>query len=206
MNNYDNEYYLLGKLKRRDDIPSLSADDRTSTRDYNHTRQDPSSPPLVFVNGAMEYNAKRGVQSIPTPPEILFDGSNMLVKLDVKEALLALKIPYLCMHPATYIHDDGKRYEDYWYVAFTDRFDCWDRKRSDYDRDSEPLRIGGSVLEEVYSYRLDVEALEKKPLRERLFFQMGGSTAAPLVCHESLYPIFHGTDGKGARLTLVADS
>lgn len=206
MNDYNNEYYLLAKVKRRDDIPSLSADDTTAEREYNYAKQDPFSPPLVFVNGAEEYNAKRGIQSVRVPPEILFEGSNMLVKPDVREALIDLDIPNLCMHPAVYIHDDGKWYEDYWYLAFTDRFDCWDRDASEYDRDTEPLRLGGFVLEEVYSYRLDGDVLDKTPLRERLFFQMGGTTAAQFICHQSLYPLFHGANGKGARMTLIADT
>lgn len=205
MTDVNDEYYFIDKVPMRDDIPSLSASGDTVNRDYNYARQPPFSPPLTFVNGASAYNAKRGIQSVRVPPEILFNGSNMLVKQDVRDALLNLEIPNLCMHPSVYIHDDGTWYEDYWYLAFTERFDCWDRATSDYDKDSGPIRLGGFVLESVFSYSLDADLLSKTPLRERLFFQMGGVTDAPFVCHKSLFPLFHGTNGKGAELTLITD-
>lgn len=205
MNDFNEEYYLIGKVPMRDDIPSLTASGDTVDRDYNYARQSSSSLPLTFVNGAKAYNARRGIQSVRVPPEILFNGSNMLVKTDVRDELLELDIPNLCLHPSIYVHDDGNRYEDYWYVAFTERFDCWDRAKSDYDKNSGPIRLGGFVLESVFSYSLDADLLSKTPLRERLFFQMGGVTDAPLVCHKSLVPLFHGESGKGAELTIITN-
>jgi hypothetical protein len=204
MNDFDNEYFLLSKPRDRADIPFLSPDTNTMDRDFRYARQDPFSPPLGFVNGTKDYNLKRGVKSVRIPPPILFNGSNMLVQGDTREALLELDIPNMCMHPAIYVHDDDQWYEDYWYVAFTERFDCWDRDTSTFDEENV-IELGGFRLHQVYTYSLNAELLEKTPLKDRLLFQMGGVTNAPFVCHKSLYPLLHGADGKGAQLTLIKD-
>lgn len=201
---FDDEYYLLTKPRGRNDVPFLTPDNDTEDRNFRCAPQDPHSPPLTFFNGSREYTAKRGVQPIRVPPPILFNGSNMLVQSDVRDALLEMRIPNLCTHPAVYTHDDGKAYRNYWYLAFTERFDCWDRENSDYDEDNF-IESGGATLHGVYTYSLNAELLEKMPLEQRLLFQMGGVTSAPFVCHKSLYPLLHGAEGKGAQLTLIKD-
>lgn len=205
MTSFDQDYFIIRKVRRRDEVPSLSADDTTVSRAHNYSRQDPTSPPFTFVNGAREYNEKRGVKSVAVLPEILFEGSNMLVKHDVKETLDTFGIPNLCMHPAIYIHDDGTRYDDFWYIAFDERFDCWDRANSEYDRDSAPVRLGGFELEAVYHYSLDVALLSATPLHRRLLFQMGGVIDAHLVCHRSLTTLFLAANGKGVELKPIAE-
>jgi hypothetical protein len=204
MNDFNQEYYFVSKPSGRNEIPYLTPNEETTVRDYRFARQDPFSPPLVFFNRGKEYKARQGIQSVRVPPQILFNGSNMLVPTDIRDQLLELEIPNLAMHPSVYIHDDGSWYEGYWYVAFTERFDCWDRKKSVYN-DKLGIECGDSMLYEVHSFSLDEEILAKTPLKDRLLFQMGGITSAPLVCHKSLYPLLHGAEGKGAQLALITD-
>ena len=75
------------------------------------------------------------------PPKILFDGSNLVVNDFIRENLLNYDMPNIFMHPAVYIHDDDKWYENYWYITFTEQFDCWDRKKSTYV--PNPMTLSG---------------------------------------------------------------
>lgn len=92
-----------------------------------------------FFNGGREYDEKMGISSVKQVPSILFSGTDLLVTSSMREALLELDIPHLHMHSSVYIHDDGEWHEDYWYMTFVERFDCWSREKSDYDKDDEPI-------------------------------------------------------------------
>jgi hypothetical protein len=205
MNRFDAEYYFLSRPKKREDLPSLTPDEATSERDFRYAQQSLSSPPLVFFNGAREYNTQRGGTVIKSPPAILFEGSNLLVRENLRHELLALDVPDLHMHPAHYVHDDGRTYDGYWYLAFARRFDCWDREHSDYDREEDPVSLGGYLLEQVYSYSLNAALLEETPLQQRLFFQLGGALSASFICHALLCSLFHDAGGNSIHLTPVAE-
>jgi hypothetical protein len=200
MGKYDNDYYFVGKLKGREDLPSLTPDTNTEDRTFRYEEQPMASPPLVFFNGAAEYQKKLRVSVVKTPPIILFDGSNPLIPSRVREEFLKLDIPNMHMHPSVYIHDDKKWYEDYWYMTFTERFDCWDRKNSTYDE--EPLEMGGFTMYSIYTYSLNEELLDKTPLEQRLLFQMGGTLPAMIVCHKSIMRMFIN---EGTQLTKVSE-
>ncbi len=202
MGNYNSQYYFIQSADN-DSHPGLTADINTEDRRYSFEAQPMGSPPLVFFNGAKEYQEKMKIKTIEVPPKILFDGSNLMVPRKVREKLLQLDIPHLDMHPAIYIHDDGKWYEDYWYMTFTERFDCWDRTSSVYEE--EPLEMGGFKLHSVYTYSLDQEFLAGIPLARRLLFKMGGTQDAYVVCHESISSLFYTSDTCGSKLTLLSD-
>jgi hypothetical protein len=129
MNKYDQEYYFVRSPMNREDLPSLTPEKNTRDRQFRFMCQPVGSAPLTFFNGAGDYQKKLGVKVIMVPPPpILFDGSNLVVDSAIREELLNTDIPNMYLHPAVYIHDDGKWYEDYWYMTFTEHFDCWDRK------------------------------------------------------------------------------
>lgn len=107
------------------------------------------------------------------------------------------------MHSAIYIHDDEKWHEDYWFLTFTERFDCWDRTNSSYD--PEPIEFGGYRLYEIYSYSFNQEAVSRVPLEHRLLFKMGGTTEGLVVCHKTLAPLFRSSENNGARLVFVPE-
>jgi hypothetical protein len=184
-------------------LPALTPDANTENRNFQFEEQPTSSPPLIFYNGAKEYNLKRKVKSMKVAPDTLFAGSDVLVREVTREKLLELDIPHLHMHPAIYIHDDGNWYENYWYLTFTERMNCWDRTHSSYD--PEPLKLGGYELYEIYTYSIDQALFDKTNIHERLLFKMGGTTEGLLVCHERLRKVFNQGEGSGAMLTLIAD-
>lgn len=109
MSQYDKEYFFLLKPAERDDLPSLTPDADTVVRDFRSRPQPYGSVPLVFFNGAGDYQRKLGIQVVQTPPNILFDGPNLVIDNAIRETICNLGIPHLHLHPTVYIHDDGRR-------------------------------------------------------------------------------------------------
>lgn len=200
MNKYDQQYWFIQKADN-DSLPSLTADENTEDRTFSYEKQPVGSPPLFFFNGAKDYQKKLGIPSVKMLPNILFDGSNLVVRSRIRETLLNYDIPNLHMHPTIYIHDDGKWHEDYWYMTFTEQLDCWDRQNSTYE--PEPLEMGGFKLHSVYTYSLNQELLDKTPLEQRLLFEMGGTQDGYTVCCQKLLRLFQGDGKNGAKLTPI---
>jgi hypothetical protein len=199
MNQYDEDYYFV-RSGESNSLPDLTPDVNTEDRTFRYEAQPMATPPLVFFNGAAEYQRKKRIPALKTPPKILCEGSNLLVPSQIREDLLKLDIPNLHMHPSIYIHDDKKWYEDYWYMTFTQQFDCWDRKNSTYEE--EPLEMGGFKLHSVYTYSLNKDLLDKTPLDQRLLFEMGGTQDGYTVCHKSIMRMFIN---EGTQLTKISE-
>lgn len=201
MTDYDSEYFFILKPDN-DRLPSLVPDTNTEDRQFRFQAQPMGSAPLIFVNGWKEHDKQKRVAGLT--PDILFPGADLIVRTPIREKLLAYDIPNLSIHPAVYIDDEDKWHEDFWYLTFTEMFDCWDRETSDYDQDEPPIRLGGYELHQVYSYNLNKELLDRTPLQDRLLFKMGGTLDGYVVCHKSLCSIFRAGAG-GAELQSVAD-
>lgn len=202
MNKYDHEYYFVTSPMDREELPSLTPDKNTQYRQFRFMRQPFGSAPLVFFNGAGDYQKKLGVRVVNVPPNILFDGSNLVVDNGIREGLLNYDINNMSLHPAIYIHDDGKWYENYWYMTFTEQLDCWDRKNSTYD--PEPMTLGGESYE-VYTYSLNQQLLDRIPAEDRLLFKMGGTTEGLVVFHQELFSLFAGNGDTSASMVKVAE-
>lgn len=202
---YEQQYYFLVRPKDDERFPSLFPDNNTSKREYDIKELPISGQSFVFVNGGKEYNEKRGGYPLRNVPTILFDGDDLLIPGGMQEALLKLNIPNLYMHPSVYIDDDGKLYKNYWYMTFIERFDCWSRSKSDYEKEEPPIRLGGFELYQIYSYGLDDELLNSTPKSQRLLFKMGGSLDPIIVCHESILSIFKSGNSSGVEFFQVGD-
>lgn len=202
MNNFDQQYYFV-RCSDNDCLPELTPDVNTEDRKFSYERQPIGSSPLMFFNGAKEYQRKKRIPSLKKLPDILFSGADLVVTSRLREALLEFDIPNLYMHPTVYVHDDGKWHEDYWYLTFTQDFDCWDRENSTYS--AKNIEMGGMILHNVYSYSLDQKLLEKTPIERRLLFKMGGTLTGYVVCHESINQLFSSAEESGAKLTRVSD-
>lgn len=196
MYKYDQDYFFIEKDSSDERLPELSATDDTEDRLYRYQQQPVGSAPLVFSNGWKDENLEANVKD--TVADILFDGSNFMVRSHIRERLLAYAIPNLAIHRSTYIDDRDVWHEDYWYLAFTQEFDCWDRATSNYN--PKFIEIGGEKSYSVRSYSLDVALLDNTPLEHRLLFKMGGTVDGTVACHKSLCPIFRGDGNNGAVL------
>ncbi|NVM79947.1 hypothetical protein FHW83_005789 [Duganella sp. SG902] len=167
----------------------------------SHSRRDRRR--ACFFDGGADYARKLGIAPLKELPDILFDGADLLVRSHICEALVALDLPALYLHLAVFIDAYKNCHEDYWFLTFPERFDCWDREKSDFE--DEPVELGGFRLYGVYTYALDAAVLDNIPLNQRLLFKMGGVLGAYIVCHQDIAAIFRGDGESGARLVSIPD-
>ena len=181
---FDNDYYFVHEVPHDERLPYLTPDEDTSRKPYTSKRLPMHTKPLIFHNGSLDYQKANRITPYDPPPEILFSGSDVVVKDKLRDKLLPLGIPNLAIQPAIYIDHKNNWHEDYWYLTFTELFDCWDRERSYYDPD--PVDFDDVKLYEVYTYSLDETVLEETPLESRRLFKMGSTTEGPVVVHVSI--------------------
>ena len=176
----------------------MTPDMDTGVRPFMSSRLPFGEKPLIFHNGSLEMQREYGVRPIDPPPDLLFHATDVLVKGDVREKLLHYEIPNLSMYPAIYIDHKDVWHENYWYLTFLEKFDCWDRKYSEYSVEASPMR--GAHFVDRYS--LNDELLENTPLEQRRLFLMG-KTMLPLVTvHRSIAGLF---ERSGADLVPLLD-
>lgn len=198
---FDDEYFFIRKNDSNPRLPSLQPDTSTAERHYWYQPQPRGSSPLVFINAWRSEFKEQGMEE--ELADILFEGVNFIVREPIRRALLKLEVPSLHMHPAVYIDDKDTPHEDYWYVAFSDMFDCWDRDKSTYL--PEPVDIGGKRMYEMLTYSLNADLLGRTLLQNRLLFQIDQTTTDMIVCHRSVAEIFRQDGRSGARLQCIKD-
>jgi len=201
MNLYDNQYYFIHRSFDQKNLPSLNAHLKTQGREYYVTPPQPFSAPLFFINGSRNLQKQYGYPIMKIPPDILFNGYNMVIPTAIREALIEYDLPHLNMHPTVYIHDDGEWHEGLWYITFTEYFDCWDKSASNYDRDDPP--INGDYL--VYDFSIDQKLFDQIPLEKRLLFKVGATSTPYIVAHEKLVKKIFSKGYTGITITKVAD-
>ena len=192
MNDLNTEYYFL--LQPSDSRhPRLSPDEDTANRSYLNKQVPLGSKPLIFHDGFLELKRQQKVKPLDTPPEVLFETVQPVVKDDIREALLKLDIANLVINPAIYIDHKDEWHENLWYLDCTTMFDCLDRQKSTFlgGYNEEDEEDGLTVLR----YSLNNELLAKTPLRERLFFKMGGTDVGYMVAHYSVAKHFGNKSG-----------
>lgn len=200
MSDYEQQYFILTE-RDEDSVPFLTPDKNTADRRFSFERQRVGSPPLIFTNGWRDRNLSKGIKDSVKP--ILFHGNNVVVSSPIRESLLGIDVPGMYMHPAIYIDDRDQWHEEYWYLTFTELFDCWDRNTS---TTSPPYTTADPTKRyEIITYGLDKDVLDKTPLEKRLLFKMGGTGAGYVFCHESIAGLFRRDLPNGAKLTLVED-
>lgn len=200
MSDYEQQYYIVRAAEGRQ-VPYLGPDENTSEKNFSFEPQPLGAPPLVFTNMQKERNRTEGVKE--AVGSILFHANNLVVCTSIRDALLDLHVAGMFMHPSIYIDDQDNWHEDYWYVTFTELFDCWDRTLS--DKSTTFLETDGQKSYDVYEYLFNQEIMDKTPLKQRLLFKMGGTLEAFVFCHESIASIFRRNTPNGARLVLAAD-
>jgi hypothetical protein len=201
LNDYDDDYFILARDSDNDRIPFLTPDTSTAQRRFYYEPIPPGSAPLIFYNGYKNEFREGGIKE--DIADVLFAGSNFVVRDHIRERLLQYPLPGVTIHPAVYIDDENQWHEDFWFVAFESRFDCWDRVRTDYDRD--PMEIAGEEFYSINKYALDEEVLDRTPLENRLLFQMGGTDVDLAFCHKSLAPLFRQNGNSGAAVIALRD-
>jgi hypothetical protein len=198
MSAFGKDYYFI-LSPDVDGLPSLTPDEDTNEKPYTYKALPMGSKPLIFYSGGLDWQREHGVTPMDTPPDIIFAGSNLVVCNKISDKLWNLEIPNLAIQPAIYIDHKKKWYENYWFLTFTAKFDCWDRAKSFYDPDpvsTEPPSY------EIVTYSLNEQLLKDTPLPDRLLFKMGGTTDGFIVVHQSIMELFQV---KGVELVLVEE-
>jgi hypothetical protein len=201
---YENEYFFIKRPGSSSRVPFLSPDLKTSNRHFRFEALPLGQAPLKFFNENRAQNRLEGFASKTF--DIMFDGTDLVVRDRVREKLLDYEIPNLHIYPSVYVDDKDQWHEDFWYLTFTERFDCWDRRTSNYDQEDPPIRLGGFEYHQVYSCRFDEELMKKTPLDQRLLFKIGGTLDAYIVAHESIIGKVFGAPGdNGADYIRISD-
>lgn len=204
MSNLEDEYYFVCKPKERDDLPSLKPDESTAELNYDFEALPLGMKPLKFINAWRDDNRRQGIKTVVPP--IMFDGTSLVVEDKLRRRLVQHgEMPNLHLYPSIYVDDNDKQHENYWFLTFTDRFDCWDRQHSYYNREGG-VTSGGRKYWNVFTYRFDVDLMKRTPLEQRLLFKLGGSLDAYIVAHKSILLKFFGQpDTNGAEYIRVSD-
>ena len=194
---YDKQYFIIYPNLDSDKIPSLNADANTSLWNYSEEVVT-AGPPLKFINSYKKRMLKKGIKE--TVPDVLFDGFRILVRSHIREKILNLDVPGLVLQPSIYLDIEDNLHEDFWYLTFTQKLDCWDREHSIYDD-----KVVGAPVDPRYildKFVLDADVLDKIPLEKRLMFRMGKVLQGFVFVHESIMGWFMN---EGAELISVVE-
>jgi len=212
MGTFDKNYFFIVAPDSAR-LPYLTPDEDTVAKQYDWEIMHPFSKPLIFYNGIYDFQKMKRIKPISPPPEVLFNGSDLLVIDRIADKLEELNIPDLAIQPAIYKDHRNKWHENYWFLTFTTRFDCWDRKTSTFYPDpagAEPTsRVVHTYtidnlqpLYDVYTYSFNESLLRETPLKQRLLFKMGGTAEGLVVAHKSIADLFRV---KGVDIVPIAD-
>lgn len=198
--------YLVITQPREDDkahdlLPDLGPDEGTAALNFRYEAIPVGHTPLIFKNSAKAFRDRRGMTTMRTPPDVLFDGDNPVVRSTIREKLLALNIHNLVLQPAIFIDDWGKWHEDYWYLTFLSTFHCWDRKTSEL---GEKVKAVKEYVYTIYRVGLDDAIIKATPLEQRLLFQLD-TLPGLVLAHKSIAGLFRGNGSSGALVVSLAD-
>ena len=193
----DKEYYVLER-PARDEVSLLSATRNTASEDFRKYGQYLSKP-IFFTNDWRDENVKAGI--LEEQSHILFNGNDILISKEVVEVLRLLDIQNIDFTSAIYIDDKDQYHEEYYFVRFRGKVDCWSRIDSDYNK--KPRSSSG--LHYVYSYSLNDETLQEIDLKSRLIFKMAGTSLSLCFVHKALAEELLKLGIPGDYLTPVLD-
>ena len=200
---FDKEYFFL-QMTMNSRIPDLTPDRDTARKDYRTEVMPFGSKPLIFYNMIWKQAVEKGkIISTPMdpPPDVLFEADDLVVCERIARKLNDMEIPHLAIQPAIYIDHKDEWHETYWFLTFTERFDCWDREHSRYD--PEPYgQLLGTTYYSVGIYSLNDKLLRETPLTHRRLFKMGGADLGMVVAHQSIVDLFRV---KGVDVVPIAD-
>jgi hypothetical protein len=205
MSDLEDEYYFIAKAPERPELPFLKPDEATVNLNFNFEAAPLGQAPFKFTNAWGDKRRQLGVRTIVPP--VMFCGNDLVIEDKLRLRLVHHgDIPDLHIYPSVYVDDTGRQHENYWFLTFADRFDCWDRDRSEYDRDEPPVLLGGLEYHQVYKYKFNADVMKERPLEQRLLFKLGGTLDAYIVAHSSILTKFFGSPGvNGAEYIKVSD-
>lgn len=201
MSKYDQEYYIAHAQNSPTQF-HIAPDRQTEARDYTFERLEMGEAPLVFKNGFKDRDARLGERSLVTG--VMYDGSSFAVSEEIKSYLGQFKIASMQHYPAIVIDDDNNWHDTYWYLNIYEDLDCWDRSKSIFKPDLNPIDEDMAYAK-VKKYSLDEDILDAIPEEQRLIFRMDGATKAYVFMHKKIVKHFLENAYTGIRFFKVAD-
>jgi hypothetical protein len=191
MSKYDAEYYFVFRGDDHNDF-FLGPDSQTGSRGYGNKFLSNSDGPLIFINQYKDEEKEDGIKK--TKSDIMLNGSNVVASDALARHIANKGGLGLQVFPSIFIDDEEIWHEEYSFLNFYERFDCWDRKTSQFYIDEV-----AELPAEVTKYCLDSKVIESRELNRRLAFKMGGCLDSYVVFHESLVRFIEDNNIGGAK-------
>jgi len=189
MHDFENEYFfLLQEYKNGLDNPNPVPVDPLNEIPFTHKALALDSKPFMLYDNSLEYKDVADFKPLNRLPEILFHGGDLIVKEELRNAILALEIPNLAMNANSFIDYKKNQHDGLWYLAFTKLFYGWDK----ITRFNKAAKISGTnpLYSQAKGYSLNYLLLAKTPLQNRLLLKLDEAGDHNVIAHESIAYLF----------------
>lgn len=196
-----NEQYYISLVPAGDDILFPKLQKRSAKSRYRIRKYDTNQGPLFFENCWREEDKRMGVKRDPLP-DILVEGSELIVPPVLKEYLQHTSIVGMQFVHAIYVDDDDHWHENYWAMNFYERIAALDIDNSEINwKYSHPEENEY----EVVRYSLSSLVLDEIPEETRLVFKIGQANKAYVLVHQKVKDFIDQAGFTGLRLIKVSD-
>lgn len=202
---YNEKYYFCAVPKGSDRLFVVPNKKRMKSSAYSYLKPKVGSPPFFFNSSAtsVKRNAKAG-NKWPITDALVCDG-NVLVNNELWEKIKEFNTGGLAFHPSVFIDDEDVWHENFMFMVFSKKLDCWDRERSVIEEEEERLADGTVFPATVERFYLDDKVLDKIPENQRLMFKMGGVQNRFVCFHQKIVDIFDQNAAAGIRFLKVSE-
>lgn len=203
MISYSDQYFIMC-LPQGDGQIYLKPTVITASKKYHYRLVPPGGSPLEFGNAYRDEDKNKW-----PIPDVLVDTSGALIPKKIYDIVKSYKVHGMQLCPSVYVDDDGKRFDQFWYLGFYEELYCLDKDNStiqefDFDGDDDDEEDEDERLE-VYRYVLDSRILDPIPLESRLVFKMGGCSDKYIFVHKKIVDIFVAEKVTGVRFIKTSD-
>jgi len=202
---YDDQYYLILKeFTSHTFYPICSRG--TENRNFEDERLIFGQKPLFFENAYKDRDKKDGI--IRPIPDVFLEATVPIINERIYQKLQQFEsnITGMQFYPTVLIDDDGNFHENFYCMNFWETLDCWDRKKSNFQKGSKERMAKHDFYQYciVNKYCLDDKVLDSIPEKKRLIFQMDSGFKYTFV-HKKIADILIDANPTGINLVKVSD-
>ncbi len=187
MEGLDDSYYIISNDGYKfDGVIDVVGDDETKELKYGSHYLNPARPMFFHNPEAADWVRKGMKENIG---DIIFSGSNFMIKKNVRDRLLKYNIKGIQYYPAVYTDIEGNSHYDYFFVNIYDRKDWCYIERSQLDKWGQD-DIDDGEEPGVETIVLDFHKMLCVPEDERLIFCMSNINFGKAFIHKKVKDIF----------------
>jgi len=186
MEGLDDSYYVMSVDGTQEDYIFAAGDAETKALRYG-TEYLPAGRAMFFHNTDAEDLRHEGIKE--NIGDIIFNGSNFLIKKEIRDKLLKYPIQGVQYYPAVYTDIEGNNHFDYFFVNIYEDQDWCYIERSQLDHRGQK-RLDRGDEPGVESIVLDFHKMLLVPEDERLIFSMGNIDMGKPIIHKKVKDIF----------------